>query len=167
LCSKGHEWKTRLNDRKKSRGCPFCANDENCLKAKNPLLAKEWHPTKNGELTPSMIAAGSDRKVWWMCPQGHEWEARIASRNSGSNCPYCCNKKVNDENCLKAKNPLLAKEWHPTKNGDLTPTKVTVGTLKKVWWQCSKGHEWLATVNSRNNGKGCPDCYSKRRKHQE
>ena len=25
----------------------------------------EWHPTKNGNLTPQQVAAGSDKKVWW------------------------------------------------------------------------------------------------------
>ena len=28
----------------------------------NPELAKEWHPTKNGELTPDGIRFGSDKK---------------------------------------------------------------------------------------------------------
>lgn len=32
-------------------------------------------------------------------------------------------------------NPELAKEWHPTNNGDLTTMDVTVGSAKKVWWK--------------------------------
>jgi DNA-directed RNA polymerase subunit RPC12/RpoP len=28
----------------------------------------------------------------------------------------------------------------------------------KVWWKCSKGHEWNATINHRNQGHGCPYC---------
>ena len=31
--------------------------------------------------------------------------------------------------------PHLVKEWHPTKNGDLTPKDVTYGSNKKVWWR--------------------------------
>ena len=40
----------------------------------------------------------------------------------------------------------LAKEWHPTKNSSLTPKDVTAGSNKKVWWQCSRGHEWEAGI---------------------
>lgn len=56
-------------------------------------LAKEWHPTKNGELTPKDITSGSGKKVWWLCSKGHEWQARVADRTSGKGCPYCSGKK--------------------------------------------------------------------------
>jgi hypothetical protein len=46
--------------------------------------------------------------------------------------------------------PELAKEWYPTKNGSLTSADFTPGSNKKVWWICTKGHEWLARVNDRN-----------------
>ena len=32
----------------------------------HPDLAKEWHPTKNGNITPKMISAGNGKKVWWL-----------------------------------------------------------------------------------------------------
>lgn len=31
----------------------------------------------------------SNKKVWWICENGHEWKADINSRGSGSNCPIC------------------------------------------------------------------------------
>ena len=37
--------------------------------------------------------------------------------------------------------PELAEEWHPTRNGDLTPERVTPKRGKKVWWKCSRDHE--------------------------
>ena len=40
---------------------------------------------------------------------------------------------------LLKNNPELAKEWHPTKNGSLEPTDLTLGSNKKVWWVCAKG----------------------------
>ncbi|MBF0217854.1 MAG: zinc-ribbon domain-containing protein [Candidatus Omnitrophica bacterium] len=52
-------------------------------------------------------------------------------------------KKTKPKNNLLLVNPSLAKEWHPTKNGKLTPKDVTPGSDRKVWWQCKKGHEWL------------------------
>jgi hypothetical protein len=59
---------------------------------------------------------------------------------------------------LATTNPGLALEWHPTKNGDLTARNVTSGANKKVWWCCTEGHDWLANVNDRKNGSGCPRC---------
>ena len=52
----------------------------------------------------------------------------------------------------------LCKEFHPTKNGDLKPEDFTWGSAKKVWWICSKGHEWDAIISSRTRGSGCPYC---------
>lgn len=55
--------------------------------------------------------------------------------------------------------PELSKEWHPTKNGDLTPNDITAGKFKPVWWLCPKcGYEWQASPNNRKRGIGCPCC---------
>ena len=54
--------------------------------------------------------------------------------------------------------PDLVKEWHPSANGMLTPTKVATDYADKVWWICSKSHEWRATIKSRLSSKGCPRC---------
>lgn len=62
--------------------------------------------------------------------------------------------------------PDLAAEWHPTKNGDLTPYDVVPGFTKKAWWQCSiDGTEWCQRVflRARNEDlSGCPACQSRR-----
>jgi hypothetical protein len=65
---------------------------------------------------------------------------------------------------LATTNPKLAAEWHPTKNGDLTPSSVMSGSNKKVWWKCGEGHEWQAVISSRSKGAGCKECYQLRRK---
>ena len=150
-------------------GCGVCAGrvvvKSNCLATLNPKLAREWHPTKNGKLAPNNVVPGSYKKVWWKCPKGddHEWRTSVECRSYGSGCPICSNRKVVKSNCLATLNPRLAKEWHPTKNGDLTPKDVTSSSGKKVWWKCSKGHEWATTVNHRSNGRGCPYCSGRRR----
>ena len=170
VCSKGHEWQAIIRNRSSGAGCPFCAGravcEDNCLQTINPILAIDWHPTKNGNLTPKDVIAGSYKKVWWVCYRGHEWEATINNRSQGRSCPYCSGKKVCLDNCLKTINPKLAKEWHPTKNDTLTPRDVTPNSNKKVWWLCSKNknHEWQATICHRNNDNGCPHCFKKKRK---
>ena len=76
------------------RGCPCCANKTavqgiNDLETVRPELAKEWHPTANGTLTPQQVTIGSGKKVWWRCPYGHEYQASILHRGHGTNCPVC------------------------------------------------------------------------------
>ena len=163
-CSKGHEWKASIKSRNTGTGCPYCSNNIilagfNDLMTLNPTLALQWHPTKNGDIKPSEVAANSMKKYWWICAKGHEWEATIANRNRGSGCPVCCNKRVlvgfND---LATTNPQLASEWHPTKNGPLTPKDVVAYSHKKVWWKCRKGHEWKTSIDHRSNGRQCPKC---------
>ena len=82
----------------------------------SPTVAAEWHPTKNGVLTPSNVAGRSHKKAWFKCKKNHDWYVNIASRAfGGSGCPYCANQKVCEDNCLATVSPLVAKEWHPTK----------------------------------------------------
>ena len=71
------------------------------LKKINPKLAKEWHPTKNGKLTPMDVTPSSARKVWWICEKNHEWEASINNRTMGTKCPYCAGKAVCEDTTTK------------------------------------------------------------------
>ncbi len=165
ICEKGHEWEASLNGRSAGRGCPYCAGNkvcsDNCLETLNPALAKQWHPKKNGNLTPKDVTAHSGRIVWWICEKGHEWRAVVGDRTNGNRCPYCMSKAVCDDNCLEIINPVLAQQWHPTKNGSLTPGDVFPNSYEKVWWICDRGHEWEAFVQARNHGTGCPYCSGK------
>ena len=98
-----------------------------CLATTHPEIAEQWHPTKNGYLTPDDVVGGKDEKIWWKCPKGddHEWEAIIYSRKSGSDCPVCAGRQLGMSNCLANNKPKFAEQWHPTKNGNLTPNDVT------------------------------------------
>ncbi len=166
FCEEGHEWQATVNNRYHGTGCPYCngkrRDKDNCLQAVNPKLAKQWHPSRNAPLTPKDVGPGSRKKVWWLCSKGHEWQATINSRNDGRGCPYCSGKAVNVDNCLETVNPALSRQWHPTKNEPLTPSRVTAGSDKKVWWICTKSHEWQETIANRSQGTGCPYCSGRR-----
>jgi hypothetical protein len=112
---------------------------KNSLFSRKPSLVKEWHPTKNGSLTPKDVSYGSGEKVWWICGKGHEWEARVLSRSHGTGCPYCSGNAVSVDNCLQTVNPELSKEWHPTKNIPLTPNDVHLGLIEKCGGSARKG----------------------------
>jgi len=162
-CSKKHQWISSINHRTSGLNCPYCSGQkvskENNLKFIFPNIAKEWHPTKNKDLKPEDVTKSSGKKVWWLCSKKHEWISIINNRTkNGNNCPYCSGQKVSKENNLKFLFPKVAKEWHPTKNGNLTPEEVTKSSNKKVWWLCLKGHQWKTSVNSRSRGTNCPHC---------
>jgi hypothetical protein len=159
-----HEWKAIICDRNyKQSSCPCCANikivESNCLLTTNPELAKQWHPTKNGNLKPIDVGIGYTKKVWWKCDvaDDHEWKASPGNRKKHG-CPCCAGRKSVLSNSLLTINPELAKQWHPTKNGNLKPTNVVSKCRKKVWWKCNKGHEWFSKIADRSKGAGCPIC---------
>lgn len=134
------------------------ATDQYNLSVINPGLAKEWHPTRNGDLNPRNVTPGSGKKVWWICTSGHEWQAPVYSRSRGSGCPVCNRPAQAENNEALITNTDLRKEWHLTKNSGLNLRNLTPGFKEKVWWICEEGHEWQATVRNRMKGRGCPEC---------
>lgn len=94
-CTKGHSYKAATAHKTEGRGCPYCSNKKvlvgyNDLATTHPALANEWHPTKNGSLKPTDIVAGSARKIWWKCPKGHEYQAKVCGRSVLHNgCAKC------------------------------------------------------------------------------
>lgn len=317
VCSKcGYRFEAKINNRAIRLSCACCKGKKvvegiNDLATTHPNLAAEWHPTKNGELKPINVSYGRATKVWWICPEGHVYQASIPHRSSGTNCPICnagrqtsfaeqavyyyvkkvfpdaisrykdifsnsmeldiytpsiklaieydgeawhrANKldrekkeyqicqehgikllrlkeKMSDEfwftadeflsiegnlyehnqlekvirllldkidpetnmwtrrnplafhskvdinlqrdgneirsymkimktGSLAQKHPALAKEWHPLKNGDISPNKVKPHSDIVVWWICPDcGNEYKASIGHRVYGTGCPKC---------
>lgn len=131
----------------------------------NPALMAEWDWKKNDELgfNPKTLTLGSGKKIWWKCEKGHEWQASIKSRIEGNGCPYCSGRyAIKGENDLATVNPPLSSEWNYEKNNGLAPFDVMPNSHKKVWWKCENGHEWQATIDSRNRGNRCPSCSGRR-----
>lgn len=181
--NRNHRWATspnaaysNLQRREGSNvGCPYCAgkrvDSTNSFLACEPELAKSFHPTLNASVVDhrgqpidlSGVTRGSSRvKFWWVCTVGpdHIWQTTPRGRVD-SGCPACDGKQVSVTNSLAARHPRLARQWHPTKNGDLTPDDVTASPSKKAWWRCpaDEGHEWEARISDRTlKGAGCPHC---------
>jgi hypothetical protein len=164
------EWQASPEKRAhQDRGCPFCVgrqvSDDNSLAALYPEVAKQWHPRKNGSLTPHDVTAHSGVRVWWQCEVDttHVWQNKLQSRTSmNTGCPYCRNLKLAWSNCLQRCYPSVATEWHPVKNGDISPRDVVANTTKEHWWKCNRGHSWKAPVRRRTiDGANCPICKQK------
>jgi putative zinc ribbon protein/HEPN superfamily RiboL-PSP-like protein len=158
-----HIWQQSITNRtKKNYGCPYCYRTktlpEDSFAALHPKLVSEVHPDKNQDFDPFKYRPGSNKKIWWRCANGHEWQQSIAHRAvRKSICKVCRRIK----NSLATKYPEIAAEWHPTKNGDLNPEDVFISSKQKVWWRCKKdpSHEWEVAVNTRVFSKTrCPKC---------
>lgn len=308
-CKNNHSWHTLVCNRIKGHNCPYCTGrfavtGINDLKTINPKLAEEWNYKKNGDLRPELVKFASNKKVWWKCKNGHEWQASICNRNKKRGCPICSHsrrisvpekaiyyylskifsveqniklpnvnmeldlfipvlnlaveydgkiwhknikrdivkdkycfdnditlvrirelgtpqydttakvintgypdlellflepvlkelidyinsnfhlnispaidikkdyygiisqiEKFNFDNSLSNKFPELLKEWNYEKNGNLKPENISAGSSRRVWWKCSKGHEWRTAINNRTNTSNqnqCPYCQNKK-----
>lgn len=168
ICSKcKSSYDSTVNNRSKGNNCTYCrglkVNSTNSLAVLNPIIASEWHPILNGDLTPHNVTVSSGKKVWWKCKDcSHEWETRVAQKTKDSICPGCSPFNLNEKTSLAIINPKLAKEWHPTRNGELTPHDMTEKNTKKIWWLGSCGHEWEATSANRSRGGKCPYCSNRK-----
>ena len=91
-CSAGHDFRSSTQSRVKGAACPKCKS-LGVRYLEKPTT--EWHPTKNSPLTPFDVGARSGKKVWWLCDNGHEWEASINNRTAkkATNCPACWKEK--------------------------------------------------------------------------
>ena len=61
-----------------------------------PDLMAEWDWERNAQagFVPSELTHGSKKKVWWLCPNGHSYDAQITNRVLlGRGCPVCSEKK--------------------------------------------------------------------------
>jgi len=127
------------------------------MRETHPHLVDEFHPTKNGDLTPDNLVAGTDKRIWWICSTcDHEWKTQGHKRTWGRNCPYCNNNILHSDgrNSMANTHPELAKEYQ----GDAT--KITAGGKKRLHWKCSTcDNKWKTRGSGRSvSGSGCPYC---------
>ncbi len=158
-CTRGHSFQRSPRMMLRDPSCKECTGTgaATSIAKKRPHLVPMWHPTKNGTTTPSTTAANAPNAVWWQCAHGHEFQRAPLQMDSDSSCPAC---ELLETTSLAVVNPVVAAEWHKTKNGDLTPKEVSADHMMNVWWQCPNGHEYQATVRSRVKAdRRCPVCF--------
>ncbi|MBV8758740.1 MAG: DEAD/DEAH box helicase family protein, partial [Deltaproteobacteria bacterium] len=89
-CEHGHSFSLPGVDMLKDDACPTCRLAKTSLFAVAPNIAAEWHPTKNTG-APDEIDAEHMMNAWWVCPNGHEYQATVRARVTGNRrgCPIC------------------------------------------------------------------------------
>lgn len=150
-----------LNDRVSIYELMELNQKNNSLQSLYPEIAKEWHPTKNGKITPEYVNAHTHRKFWWLCPLGHEYDMVVKHRiEKVARCPFCSSHRILPGfNDLQTKRPEIAKMWDYNLNGGLKPSEVMEFSNIKVWWKCGKGHSYQRLISAQTSKTSeCPIC---------
>ncbi len=162
---KRHQWEAAIGDRVLGTGCPVCKNllileGVNDLGTSHPELAAQIDKDSALFVAGKFYSPGSDKKLGWRCSFGHTWEATVRNRVGGQGCPFCSGKRlIPGENDFATRYPHLTSEIAWDKNQGFSPTSVFPSNPKTIWWVCTEGHEWQASINSRAiSGSGCPYC---------
>lgn len=134
------------------------------LEALHPDIASQWHPTKNNGISPSEIAPYSNKKYWWICAHGHDWDASASSRHRAG-CPRCYEqkhqlmptKKLSDSPKIFSELLQSQENYEGLKNSYINSTK-------KAQWKCTTcGDVWQTQIRKRTaEGQGCPYCAEKK-----
>ena len=149
-------------------GCRFCrgthTSPSNCLAANRPDLAAEWHPTRNIDISPYDVRAGSEYPAWWLCSDpdcGMEWQAACYSRSStGRGCPYCGGQVPRPGESFGDIRTTLMEEWDYDRNSH-DPFSLTPSSSRDAHWVCRRNqeHRWVAAISNRIAGRSnCPAC---------
>lgn len=180
LCPRcGNEWTTHTP---RNTGCRTCgAKDRgrrqssptagDSLTETHPELAREWHPSKNGDLLPTQLRADSSRQVWWLCGVcQREWKRSPGNRaKTGAGCRRCSSRSVGAARRAPGQgqelvntHPSLAGEWIVERNPSSSPETIRANSTERAWWRCrSCGNEWNARIDTRAlRGHGCKKCAS-------
>ena len=156
-CKEGHTYKSPIQTQTTGGSCPVCSGHRiilgsNDLATIEPDIAAQAHGWD-----PTTVTVSSGKKMPWICPSGHTWNATVASRsNHTSNCPYCSGKQVlNGFNDLATIEPDIAAQAH-----GWDPATVTKGSKQIREWKCKEGHTWNSGIYRRTGPErsGCPTC---------
>lgn len=144
ICS--HIWNASVCGRTiKNSRCSRCSS----IATTHPELAAQAHGWD-----PTTLKSCSNKKVAWMCEEGHVWPSTPNNRSSGKGCPYCSGlKAISGISDLATVFPDIAAQA----NG-WDPTLVSSRSNCKMKWRCENDHLWEASVNNRSKGDGCPYC---------
>lgn len=153
-CEQGHTWTRKISLQIKSYSCPYCKGEEHCFFAAYPEMLEQWDKLRNGDIAPSEVMAFSNQKYYWLCPNGHSYQAapeKLMRRKV--RCPICSS--------LGFIRPDIIEEWHPTKNGNKTPYDYSANSQHVAWFICSIcGKEYTSRIANRATRKKscCPNC---------
>lgn len=145
ICKNKHNWESNFSNILRGSWCPYCAENvilciDNCH-----IIAE-----LNSGICLSEIYTGANSKYIWMCKNNHIWENTYHHIQQGEWCKKCHynSLKITIEDCQK-----VAKI-----NNGICLSERCNGYLDSLLWECSKNHTFIATHNSVQSGRWCPEC---------
>lgn len=143
--------------RNTGNACPSCAGlvlvpGYNDLATVHPQVAAKTATN----VDPKTILASKKTPIWFMCSNGHRFQARIAQMLDSYDCPVC------KAGGYASEHEDIMRDWDWKGNED-DPHTITCGSSKMEHWMCAScGHKWKASVYARVKlHRGCPSCMSK------
>lgn len=137
--------------------CPSCAGlvlvpGYNDLATVHPQVAAKTAP----DVDPKKVLASKRTPIWFMCVNGHRFQAKIPQMLDGYKCPVC------KAGGYASEHEDIMRDWDWESNTD-DPHAITCGSPRVEHWVCSScGHGWDASVYARVKlHRGCPACVSK------
>lgn len=128
----------------------------NSLATKYPDIAKEWHPTKNGNLKPEHMDYSSHVKVWWVCGKcGNEFQKSISGRTSvikkQVGCAFCTGQRRRvGFNDLETLYPGIKQFWCEKENAEIGMSfeQCAPTSVKYSYWNFGNGPQLMQTRNA-------------------
>ncbi|WP_339176926.1 zinc-ribbon domain-containing protein [Paenibacillus sp. FSL R5-0701] len=143
-CSKGHQWEAYPSNIYSGKWCPTCAGRNKSLTDMQAFA--EEH---NGKCLSTQFF-NMTRKLKWQCHEGHIWDATPNSiLNQKSWCPVCAG---NNKKSIKDMEQLAGRR------GGKCLSKKYINIDYPLLWECTNGHDFIATPYSIEKGSWCPKC---------
>lgn len=142
-CKEGHRWETTPHIIKHGSWCPVCAKKAEYTLEDMLIYAK----SKGGKCLSTKYLDG-DTKLSWECKEGHKWQC-TPKYIKHIWCPFCAGRVYITISDMQE----LAKS-----RGGKCLSPEYLGHLKKLLWECNKGHKWEAQPSYIKAGFWCKVC---------
>jgi hypothetical protein len=141
-----------------------------------PMVAKMWHPTLNGNVTPNRVMIGSEIVVWWSCPRcAAVWSEAVRRRVTAEGIGHVgCTEPLpasvfitrapNTERTstngsgrqatfLVDVHPEITQKWIPELNQGIDIGSIKLSERGRFWWTCPTCQvPWHAAVDTMRKG---------------
>ena len=156
-CSEGHTWEAMPSKILVGRWCPVCSRENAAKKLRLTIQEmQEIAKNRNGYCLSNAYQNAAS-SLLWQCSEGHQWEANANSIKRGSWCPICARQNIATVQSLSR---LSIQEMQKIAKGrgGLCLSSKYGHSHSKLLWECSEGHQWLATPTHIKSGEWCPLC---------
>lgn len=156
VCAKGHTWQAKPHDiiGKRKTWCRRCSYEERFRAYRADIKTIRAYAREQGGKCLSRSYTNAHEQLEFECSHGHQWKATWSNISQGRWCPICRRREAAEARRLGIDAAhAIARE----RRGKCLSRKYT-DNRTPLKWQCYKGHEWDAGLDSVKSGAWCPEC---------